>query len=254
MKIKLLLILFPLLVLGLIGKAQLSIRDSAITVPIIYASYSYHYPVGDLADRFGGNSSIGGGFMVKTKGNWIIGAEGNYLFGGTVHNSDSLIKDIATSEGFVIDENGYYASLVFSERGFSVYGKFGKLIPVLSPNPNSGITLLAGGGFLQNKIRINNNDGDIAAPLKGDYGKGYDRLNNGWALTGAIGYTYLSNSRLLNFYIGFDFEQAWTKSRRERDFDTGLKDTRSYSTQFYGFRVNWIIPLYKRKPQDKYLY
>ena len=46
----------------------------------------------------------------------------------------------------------------------------------------------------------------------------------------------------------------WTSSRRERDFDTGQKDTRKYSTQFYGFRVDWIIPLYKRKPQAYYLY
>ncbi len=243
-----------LLLFSIAGFSQVSIKDSSIFVTMVYGTYSFQVPQGDLATRFGGNSTIGGGIMLKSKSNWLFNAEGNYMFGGTVKNSDSLMKGIATSEGFVIDENGYYSSLVFQERGFSIYGKIGKLIPVLSPNPNSGITILAGGGFMQNKIRIHNNDGDITAPLKGDYKKGYDRLNNGFGLTGTIGYTYLSNSRLTNFYIGLDFEQMWTSSRRERDFDTGQKDTRKYSTQFYGFRVDWIIPLYKRKPQAYYLY
>jgi hypothetical protein len=171
-----------------------------------------------------------------------------------VKNTDSIFRGISTSDGFIIDENGYYASMVYQERGFSIIARFGKLIPVLSPNPNSGVTIMAGGGFIEDKIRIHDNDGDVAAPVAGDYKKGYDRLNSGPLVTGELGYTFMSNTRLLNFYIGFDFTQAWTTSMRDRDFDTGKKDTKKYSTQFYGFRANWIIPLFKRKPETYYLY
>ena len=118
--------------------AQVSIRDSAIFTPLIYATYSYQFPGGDLSRQFGSNSSIGGGFMLKTKHNWIFGVEGNYLFGQSVKNSDSLLWNISTRDGFLIDANGMYADLVYYERGFNFFGKFGKLIPVLSPTPTAG--------------------------------------------------------------------------------------------------------------------
>ena len=81
--------------------------------------------------------------------------------------------------------------------------------------------IMVGGGFLQDKIRIH--DGDNTAPqIHGDYKKGYDRLNNGWMLSGTVGYLYLSDSRLINFFIGLEFMQSWTKYRRARNFDTGI--------------------------------
>jgi hypothetical protein len=235
------------------ASSQVSVRDSSIVVPMIYATYAYQLPGGDLAKRFGGNSSIGGGFMIKTRSNWLFAAEGNYLFGSTVKNGDSLLKNIETSEGFVINANGYYAEIGFAERGFNVFAKVGKLFPVISPNPNSGPLVMIGGGFLQDKIRIH--DGDNTAPqVQGDYKKGYDRLNNGFVVSGTIGYLYLSDSRLINFLVGFEFMQSWTKYRRARNFDTGKQDNSTLSSQFYGVKLKWIIPLYKRKPKDYYLY
>ncbi len=233
--------------------SQVSVKDSSIVVPMIYATYAYQLPGGDLAKRFGGNSSIGGGFMIKTRSNWLFAAEGNYLFGGTVKNGDSLLIKIATPEGYVINAAGFYSEIGFAETGFNVLGKFGKLFPVLSPNPNSGPLIMIGGGYLQDKIKIH--DADNTAPqLQGDYKKGYDRLNTGLVLSGAVGYLFLSDSRLINFFIGFEFMQSWTKYRRARNFDTGKQDNSSLSSQFYGVKVNWNIPLYKRKPKDYYLY
>jgi hypothetical protein len=244
--------LFTTLV-ALTGYSQVSIKDSAIFTSMFYAAYSIQFPGGDLSQRFGANSSIGGGMMFKTKSNWLFGAEGNFLFGGTVKNSDSLLRNISTPEGFIIDANGYYADVIFYERGYSIYGKFGKLIPVFSPNPNSGLTIMAGFGYLQNKIRIHNPN-NTAPQIYGDYKKGYDHLNSGFAVNASIGYTYLSNSRLVNFYGGFEFIQSWTNSRREYDFDLGKKETSNYSSQFYGIKLVWIIPLYKRTPKTYYLY
>ena len=233
--------------------AQVNIRDSAIYTPMIYATYGYQFPGGDLAKQFGSNSNIGGGFVFKTKHNWLFGAEGNYLFGQSVRNSDALIKGIVTSEGFVIDANGYMADIVFYEAGFNAFAKFGKVIPLFAPNPNCGFTLVAGAGYIQDKIRIHV-IGNTAPQLQGDYNKGYDRLNGGVALTGAVGYMYLSNTRLLNFSASFEFMQAWTTPYRDRDFDTGKKDTRKLNSQFYTLRVFWMIPLYRRAPKEFYMY
>lgn len=223
---------------------------------MFYATYSFQLPGGDLSRLYGGNSSIGGGFQYKLRSNWIIGAEGNYLFGGTVKNPDSLIKMISTSQGLIIDENGYMAGLVYYEKGFSIYGKFGKIFPVyptLAPNRNCGITVMMGGGYIQDWINIHNPDG-TTPQINGDYGKGYDRLNSGIAVNASLGYLFMSNSRLLNFYLGFEFVQSWTKSRRQFDFDRMAYDNTSYSSQFYGFKVSWFIPIYARKPKDFYYY
>jgi hypothetical protein len=233
--------------------AQVNIHDSTIFTPLISATFGYQFPGGDLAKQFGSNASIGGSIMFKTRHNWLFGAEGNFMFGQTVKNSDSLLNIISTREGFIIDANGNYADLVYYERGYNFFAKFGKVISLLAPNPNSGFTLVAGAGYIQDKIRIHN-PGNTAPQLLGDYKKGYDRLNGGLALTGSLGYMYLSNTRLVNFSLSFEFMQAWTKPYRERDFDTGKQDTRNLSSQFYTIRVSWIIPLYRRVPKEFYVY
>ena len=234
------------------GAGQVSIKDSSIFTPLIYATYSYQFPAGDLSERFGDNSSIGGGIMLKTKSNWLIGAEWDYLFGASVKNQDSLLRLISTPEGLIIDANGYYADVILNERGWGIYGSIGKIIPIW-PNPNSGISVIAGAGYLQNKIRYNNPD-NTAPQLDGDYKKGYDKLNGGFSVRGSLGYQYLGNTRLLNFYVGFEFTQAWTEALRKIDFDTGEPDTKKYSSQFYGIKAVWFIPLYKRTPREYYLY
>ncbi|MFZ4522217.1 MAG: hypothetical protein ACOYNC_10950 [Bacteroidales bacterium] len=233
--------------------SQVNIHDSTIFSPLIYATYGYQFPAGDLADQFGSNSSIGGGLMIKTRHNWMIGVEGNFMFGQSVRNSNALLKNITTSEGILIDANGFSADLVYYERGYNFLAKFGKVIPWLAPNPNCGLTILAGAGYIQDKIRIHN-PGNTAPQLLGDYKKGYDRLNGGIAVTGSLGYMYLSNTRLLNFSVALDFMQAWTTPYRERNFDTGKKDTKNLSSQFYTIKVCWIIPLYRRAPKEFYLY
>jgi hypothetical protein len=235
------------------GRAQVSVRDSSIFIPMIYGTYSFQFVDGGLSKLFGPNSEIGGGFLFKTKSNFLIGAEGNFIFGGDVKISDVLLMNIVTSEGYVIDPNGFFADVYYYERGYNFYAKLGQVFHVLAPNPNCGITVMGGVGFIADKIRIHSSGNDVPAIID-DYAKGYDRYNTGLALTGSLGYTFLSNTRLLNFYLGFEFTQAWTKSRRDYDFDLAMPDNTSYSSQFYGIKVLWIIPLYKRVPNAYYLY
>jgi hypothetical protein len=251
--LKKLLLSLLLLLFSYFSFSQVSVKDSAVGVPMLYATYSFMWPSGDLGQRYGAASSIGGGFMYKTASNWFIGAEGSYIFGGNVKNTDSILKNIQTHDGFLIDENGHYADVLFSERGYDMSAKLGKLFPVLSPNPNSGPVIFAGLGYLQNKIRIHTIESTLPS-IDGDYRKGYDKLNGGFFISGSLGYMVMSNSRLLNFYLGLEFRQAWTKSKRDYDFETEMKDSKSYSSQFYGFRIKWMIPFFQRKPNAYYLY
>jgi hypothetical protein len=241
-----------LLSAGLKGQADIS--DTTLSIPMFYATYSYQFPGGDMADRFGNNSSIGGGFSWKTTQNWIVGAEFNFLFGNDVKVADQIMGNLKTEEGSIINMAGNYASYSIYERGYYISARVGKLIPVLNPNPNSGITLIGSLGYLQHKIRIEVAD-NTAPQLQDDYKKGYDRLAGGFAASQFIGYTYLSNSRLMNFYFGFEINEAWTKALRDVNFDTGLPDeTQNRLDILYGIKVAWIVPLFKRMPEKYYYY
>ncbi len=232
-------------------KAQKSVSDSSIFMTMAHFSYAMQFPGGDLADRFGMNSSVGGGMLFKTASNWMFGFDANYIFGKNIENKDELLSNIKTSYDFIIDNSGLPAEINFHERGFSVFGRFGKLFPVLSPNPNSGVFVMAGLGFLQHKIHIESLD-NMTAAVAGDYRKGYDKLCSGLAVNQMVGYLYMGNSRVVNFYAGFEFTQAWTKSRREYDFTEMKKDVENRFDLLNGFKVGWVISIYKREAREYY--
>ena len=113
--------------------------------------------------------------------------------------------------------------------------------------------MLTGIGFLQHKKRIEVT-GNVVPELTRDYRKGYDRLSNGPAITQFIGYHYLSNRRLINFFGGFEAIAALTKNRRGYNYDTMEYDNKQRFDLLYGIRFGWIIPLYKKKPKEFYFY
>jgi hypothetical protein len=80
----------------------------------------------------------------------------------------------------------------------------------------------------------------------------YDRLTNGLCLSQFLGYTNFSNSRRINFYAGLEFMEGFTKNRRNYNFDTAMKDDASRLDFFLGFKLGWIIPLYKKVPKEYY--
>ncbi|MBN2175248.1 MAG: hypothetical protein JW731_14025 [Bacteroidales bacterium] len=234
--------------------AQVDIKDTTLSIPMFYASYAYQIPGGDLADRFGNNSLIGGGFQWKTSENWIWGADFNFYFGNDIKIADEMLTNLKTEIGQIIDMAGNVASYSLYERGYFFAFRFGKLIPVLSPNPNSGFVITGSVGYLQHKVRIEVNQNSVPQ-LNGDYKKGYDRLTGGFAVAEFVGYTFLSNSRLLNFYAGFEFTQAFTKPLRDVNFDTMEPDEVKNRTDLMsGVKIGWIIPLFKRMPEKYYYY
>lgn len=247
---KLFILFFSVLLIK--SNAQVSIKDSCIAIPMIAASFGFQVPGGDLAKRFGNNANTGISFKYKTKKNIITGIEWSYLFGKQI-KENGILDSIATFEGFIINQNGEYADVRLYERGYNITLKFGKLIPIWGVNKNSGPFITAGVGMLQHRIRIED-IGNQSPQLSAEYKKGYDRLTNGLCLSQFIGYSHFGNKRLVNFYTGFEFTEAFTKSRRSYDYDLMQRDTLKRKDFLYGIRAGWILPLYKKTPKEFYYY
>ena len=243
---------FLLLFISLVGNAQVSIKDSTVAVVLVGTSYAFQLPGGNLADRFGYNSNAGMAFFQKTKKNWLWSVNGSFMFGNRLKET-GMLDSISTQGGYIIDQNGEFADIRLYERGFTASACLGKLIPAFGPNPNSGIFFLAGAGFMQHKIRIES-IGNRTPQLNGDYKKGYDRLTGGFALTQFVGYLFLSNNRLANFYAGFECTEGFTQSQRTYDYDLMKRDNTKRKDLLYGIRIGWILPLYKKAPKQFYYY
>jgi len=223
--------------------------DPEISKYSLGLSAALQIPGGDLASRFGWNSNLGAHLNFKNKKNLLFSLEGAFLFGNILHES-GILNSISTSSGNVIGVDGRFADIRFYERGYTLTASFGKLFP-LSPKQGSGFFVKAGPSFLEHKIRIEV-IGNTVPALSGEYQKGYDRLTNGFAFQESIGFLYLSNSRLINFFLCAESVQAFTKNRRIFNFDTIEKDNSSRLDILYGLRAGWIILLYKRKPAEYY--
>lgn len=249
---KILLVIFILLGYYSVTNAQRSQADSARSALIFNFAYSYQIPGGDIANTFGNNSTIGGGLFYKTKSNFIFSTDFNYIFGSTIKGVDQILSMVLNSSGYITDGNGTYSLYTIYERGYALNVRFGKIFNVLNTNPNSGLMIMGGVGYLTHRLVIDNQF-HTAPQISNDYAKGYDRQTGGVALNEFIGYFYMGKSRLLNFYGGFEFVQGFTKSQRDYIFDLQKKDTESKLDLFYGIRIGWMIPSNRRTP-DKYYY
>ncbi|MEA1874228.1 MAG: hypothetical protein U9N51_07365 [Bacteroidota bacterium] len=228
------------------------IKDSAINIFQIRVNYSFHIPTGDIENRFGPSHMIGMSLDYKFKNNWSLGLQGSYMFGGFVKDS-TILDHLKDRQEGIINEYGEYGTILLTQRGFYGGASIGKLFPVLSPNPNSGIKIDIGAGILQHHIHIENKDNNIPAVL-GDYRDGYDRLTYGLSMRQFIGYQYFDPNGYYNFFAGFEFYQAWTYNRRSINYDTGLADTAQKNDFLWGFNVGWIIPIYRKAPNEFYYY
>lgn len=246
-----LLSLFVILFLG--ASAQVNVKDSSITISMINVHAGFHTPQGDLADRFGYNGTIGAEFQMKFKKNFIWGVDYSFIYGKDVKNTENYLHALRNDDGYLIDANGQFSELFFFQRGFNISAQIGYQFNVLNLNPNSGPYLLVAPGLMQHFVRIENPD-NVTPQIADEYLKGYDRLTNGFSMTEFVGYRFLSNNRLYNFYFGFEATQAWTQSRRSYNYDDRAQDTKKRMDMIYGFKVGWMIPFYGRVPNDYYYY
>ncbi len=227
-------------------------RSNDGNVILINALYGVHKPGGDMAVRYGNNSSTGGSVEFYTKRNLIIGAHSNFYFGAKV-NTD-VLAELRNAEGMIFGDDGGIAEVRLRERGLYVGGHIGKIFPLSEKNKRSGIRVTVGGGYFQHKIRIQDDPQVYVSTLSGDYKKGYDRMANGYALTEFIGYQYLAQNRRVNFLLGFEFTQGFTESRRSFNFDTRDRETGSRLDLLYGIRLGWTLPLYVGENPDEIRY
>lgn len=248
---KLVWILF-LCTLSAIGYAQKNISDTTIRFFAISGQFGIQTPFGDIADRFGTGGIAGGSFLYKSKSNLTLEGNFGFIFGNNI-KEDSIFRPLMTAQGIMIGRDGNPGEAKIFQRGFLITGRIGKIIPIIGPNPNSGLHLAVGGGFMQHKIKIEDTFESIPQ-LAGEYKKGYDRLTFGPTLSQSIGYQHFSSYRYFNFYIGMEFYEGFTQNRRTINFDTGKPDNRQRIDVIGTFVVRWYFPMYKRQPSDYYFY
>ncbi|MFT3884098.1 MAG: hypothetical protein QM724_01330 [Flavobacteriales bacterium] len=223
--------------------AQGGLRDTTLTIIPLTLSYAYQLPSGDLANRFGANHNLGFSSMVKFTSNYTLGLEGSFLFGNHV-NERNMLSELTTSNGRIVNQDGEPAQVFLFERGYTIMATVGKIIPVVGPNPNSGILLKLGGGYMRHKIRIETQN-DVVPALEDEYIKGYDRLCAGPAMMAFVGYQHFGNHRLINFMIGWEMNLGFTRSLRPVDFASGRSLDGGRMDGLNGLRFGWTLPIYR---------
>jgi hypothetical protein len=113
---------------------------------------------------------------------------------------------------------------------------------------------LGGVGMYYHKMNISTTG--TVPTLTEDLKKGYDRLRQGPALSQLVGYYYNSPNRYYNFFIGFDFTEAFTHSVRKYDYSTRMYDHGKYFDLNIGGRIGWMIPIYLKSSniENEYQY
>jgi hypothetical protein len=264
-----------LLLMGLAVQAQTprDIMSEPIPVAMFQATYAFHIPALDLKEMYGVSHTIGGSFVYKTESNWMFTANGNFIFGNQLKGDriDIFGEGITTVNGEITGGSGLYATFAIYQRGVHFQAEAGKLFPFW-PNPNSGIFVQAGLGYLRNWIKIDYDHNTVNTPyvVNEEYAYGYDRMRGGPALHLETGYLYLGNSRILNFSVSFEVTYARVRDLREYDFrvfdgvPVGYNNPNAtgnyvapgrksyYNDLYYGIRVSWNIPTYERKPEEFY--
>lgn len=245
--------LFYITVFSMGMLAQVNVRDSATSAWHFKIDMSGYGVAADLADRYGVLFGVGGSIGKKTLSNWLFGVEGTYFFGNRVKNTFAIFGSQTTEQGFFIGTNGEYATIEFLARGFYTGAYFGKILPILNHNPSSGIFIKLGGGFIQNQIYVRNPSGTYPQ-FSGEYGKGYDRLHNGFALNQQVGYIHSGNRRTINFAVSFECIQGFTKNQRGYNWDTRQADLANKRDLYFGLKLSWFLPVYNKNEQKFFYY
>lgn len=234
--------------------AQRNVKDSAIGTPYIGLQYTAALPMADLAQRYGFFNQAGTFAGYKTKKNWLYGVDANFYFGNEIKDR-SLLANFIDPNGVITEaEGGSSGTVLLFMRGFSSNLSVGKIFPVLSPNPNSGLMVQFGAGYVLHKYRIETNN-DFIPQFENDYRKGYDRLTVGVNTSQFLGYSFMANAGVYNFYAGLYFQQGFTRNQRDLNWDqpeTPVSKDIRFDHQI-GLRAGWLIPIYKRQPKEFYL-
>ena len=125
----------------------------------------------------------------------------HHLFLGTNVKDTTIIDHLQNNQNWIINQFGEESVVLIQERGQVFSFKIGKIFNVIGPNPNSGLIIKLGIGWMRHKIRIDN-ENDQIPQLSQQHLPYYDRLASGLNLYQFIGYHHMSNNRLTNFFLG----------------------------------------------------
>lgn len=231
---------------------QRNVTDDIISTPYVGIHYGGNMTGGDYADRFGYTNHLGAIVGWKTEMNWIFAIDGNFMFGNRVFEPN-LLDNMKDSQGTITNSSGGPAIINPMQRGFNINGTFGFVFRGTGHNPNSGIMILLGAGYMWHKIRIETREDEVPQ-LNDDKLIGYDRLTTGLNTSQFLGYNFMANRGIANFYAGFYFIQGHTFNQRTLYWDRPdyeVPSERRLDLQ-YGIRLGWMIPIYKREPKDFY--
>tara|TARA_B100001540_G_C15791799_1_gene635787 strand:- start:638 stop:1369 length:732 start_codon:yes stop_codon:yes gene_type:complete len=214
-------------------------------------NYNYQIPIGDLANTFGNNSSIGATYLLETNKNVIFGVEAGYLFGNNIKDS-TIFENIKTADGAIIASNGNYANVTLMQSGFDAYLFAGYAFHFSQENL-SGIYITQGFGYLQHQILINTKNQDIPQ-LNEQMKKGYDRFSNGYSTKFSVDYKYYHKNGRLQISSGLNYTMAYTKNLRAYNFARNeyYSNKRTWD-QLLGINIELIIPI-DRKNEEKFHY
>ncbi len=226
-------------------------KDTANAVPLVGLHVSVQMPGGDLSSRFGYNMNVGMPIMYKFRNGIIVGVEGNYFFGKTV--KEDVLSIMRNKDGTITSSQGDPAKIRFNERGWMISAVGGKVFNLLSANKNSGVFVLFGVGYMQHKVKLID-VGRNVPQIFGDKIKGYDRLTGGICISQTIGYLFMAKNKLANIYFGFEAFEAFTKGLRGYQYDLMHDDSKARVDILYGFRLGWMLPIYKKAPKEFYYY
>ena len=175
-------------------------------------------------------------WMYKFQNNWLLTCDADLWF-----NSDNL-RDraermgIYNSRGTLMSESGLDGVVLAQNRGIAVRAGFGKIIPVLPKDPNSGIMLKLSGGWFMHKTVFTQ-----------------DMNEEG------IGFAYMSNYRTyINVKLMLELSQCISWSSRPYIIDNLMgikgKDNSRYIDHMVGLRLTWMFPITGRTSYDYYYY
>lgn len=246
-------ILLSVLFCSILSFGQRNLKDESIFTPIFGLNYKANFSQNTMSERWGFFNSIGGDVDFKLKNNLTFGIDGAFLFGNSLKDS-SIFDNVINSYGTITPQSGASGNNIvfFYLRGLNVNATIGYVFNKLGHNPNSGLWINAGVGFIAHKIRIESIYDDVVN-LEGDIRKGYDHLTMGVNTKQFIGYLYQHDSRFLNFYAGLEFVQGFTRNARNYNFDTKSPENDLRFDFYNSIKVGWMIPIYKRQAKDYYL-
>ncbi len=232
-------------------KAQQSIKSTPINASLISVAYVYHQPLEDWATRWGNHSSLAFNYDFKLKQGLVLGAGYQFMFGAKLQEENPL--SLVHLEGNLVSNEGLYKVMQTQLRGHNFEGRVGYLFKAKKPNPNSGLLVQLGAGYMFHKI-LHYYEGEPPRQISGDYLLGYDRGSNGLSLSQRVSYLHLDSRRWLNYSIGLEAIQGFTKFARGYDFASKSTLDIRRNDFMVGIRLAWFLPIYQETAENIFFF